>query len=76
MQHPPQQCVDGGGALTNHPTSVAMNGQNALIYNDLTVATTNGTAANDGLKHADGGGNAGVGETLRKEPGLTRRAEW
>jgi YD repeat-containing protein len=37
------------GVLTNHPTSLAMNGQTATIYNDLTFAATNGVTINDGL---------------------------
>jgi len=37
------------GSLTNHPSSLKINGQNATIYNDLTFAVTNGVAVQSGL---------------------------
>jgi YD repeat-containing protein len=37
------------GSLTSQPNNLAINGQTATLYNDLTFAATNGVAINDGL---------------------------
>jgi RHS repeat-associated protein len=37
-----------GGSLTSQPNNLAINGQTATLYNDLTFAATNGVAINDG----------------------------
>jgi RHS repeat-associated protein len=37
------------GSLTSQPNNLAINGQPATLYNDLTFAAANGVAINDGL---------------------------